>query len=266
MSRSSQPLLGALAVMAYMVMLGPILFVVATAFTAGDSLRFPPEQISLRWFGAALGYEPFISALLSSLVLAFLSTLLALVVGIPVSLAVHRGRLPGKDLLQSLFMSPLVVPELVVGLALYQQLVVGLGQGNFTALLIGHTAILLPYAVRVTGASLALADPSLEDAARGLGAPPLFAFWSVTLPLMRPGIVSAGLLGFVTSFNNVPLSLLLQDRTVTTLPISMLAYVQQNYDPMVAAMSTLVLAGTVAIALVAERTVGFAKIFGGVNQ
>ncbi|MEU7827429.1 ABC transporter permease [Nonomuraea sp. NPDC049129] len=261
-----RPITAALAVIGYVIMIVPIIFVVATAFTAGSTLRFPPDGISLRWFDEALGYEPFIRAALSSLELAVLATALALLVGVPVTLAVHRGKLPGKGLVEGLFLSPLIVPELVVGLALFQQLMVGLDLDNFSTLLVGHTALMLPYAVRVTGASLALADPGLEEAARGLGASPLRAFFNVTLPILRPGIFSAGLLSVVTSFNNVPLSLLLQGRDFRTLPVTMLDYVQQSYDPMVAAASTLVLAATVVIAVIAERTVGFAKIFGGINQ
>jgi len=264
--RSRRPVVTALAVVGYLVMLAPIAFVVTTAFTSGSTFRFPPEGFSLRWFQAALEYEPFTGALVSSLQLALLATGLALLLGIPVTLAIHRGRIPGRGLVEALFLSPLIVPELVVGLALYQQLMIGLGLDNFETLLVGHTVLLLPYAVRVTGASLALADPTLEEAARGLGASPLHAFRTVTLPLLRPGIFSAALLGLVTSFNNVPLSLLLQTRDFRTLPVTMLDYVQQSYDPMVAAISTLILIGTVIIALVAERTVGFARIFGGINR
>jgi len=261
-----RPVASALAVAGYIVMIVPILFVVATAFTGGETLRFPPEGVSLRWFEAALSYEPFIGALVSSLQLAVLATILALLVGVPVTLAIHRGHIPGKGLVEGLFLSPLIVPELVVGLALYQQLMIGLRLDNFETLLIGHTVLMLPYAVRVTGASLALADPALEEAARGLGASPLRAFFTVTLPLLRPGIFSAALLSFVTSFNNVPLSLLLQSRDFRTLPVTMLDYVQQSYDPMVAAMATLILAATIVVAVIAERTVGFAKIFGGINR
>jgi len=261
-----RPVASALAVAGYIVMIVPILFVVATAFTGGETLRFPPEGVSLRWFEAALAYEPFIGALVSSLQLAVLATIIALLVGVPVTLAIHRGHIPGKGLVEGLFLSPLIVPELVVGLALYQQLMIGLRLDNFETLLIGHTVLMLPYAVRVTVASLALADPALEEAARGLGASPLRAFFTVTLPLLRPGIFSAALLSFVTSFNNVPLSLLLQSRDFRTLPVTMLDYVQQSYDPMVAAMATLILAGTIVVAVIAERTVGFAKIFGGINR
>lgn len=260
------PLAGTLAVAGYIVMIVPILFVVATAFTAGDTLRFPPEGVSLRWFGEALTYEPFMGALVTSAGLAVAATALALLVGVPATLAIYRGNLPGKGVIESLFLSPLIVPELVVGLALFQQLVVTLRLDSWPVLLVGHTALLLPYAVRVTGAALANSDASLEEAARGLGASPWYAFWTVTLPILRPGIFSAALLSFITSFNNVPLSLLLQDRHTQTLPVTMLDYVQQSYDPMVAATSTLILAGTVVIAVIAERTVGFAKIFGGINR
>ncbi|MFJ9557948.1 ABC transporter permease [Nocardiopsis sp. NPDC101807] len=261
-----RPVAAALAVAGYVVMLVPILFVVVTAFTAGSTLRFPPEGFSTRWFEEALGYEPFLAALVSSLQLAALATALALLIGVPVAVAIHRGRIPGKGLVEGLFLSPLIVPELVVGLALYQQLMIGFGLDSLTALTLGHTALMIPYAVRVTGASLALADPHVEEAARGLGASPLRTFATVTLPLLRPGIFSAALLSFVTSFNNVPLSLLLQTREFRTLPVTMLDYVQQSYDPMVAAMATLILAGTVVLAVIAERTVGFAKIFGGINR
>jgi putative spermidine/putrescine transport system permease protein len=90
-------------------------------------------------------------------------------------------------------------------------------------------------------------------------------FFTVTLPLLRPGIISAALLSFIASFNNVPLSLLLQSRDFRTLPVVMLDYVQQNYTPIIAAISVLILAGTVLIAIITERTLGFAKVFGGIN-
>ncbi|SEE81386.1 ABC transporter permease [Ruania alba] len=260
------PVAASLAVLGYIVMIAPLTFVVITAFTAGSTVRFPPDGLSLRWFEAAVTYEPFMSALFSSLQLAVFAAVASLALGVPVALAIHRGKIPGKGLLEGMFLSPLIVPELVVGLALYQQFMIGLGMNNLTTLAIGHTVLMFPYAVRVTGASLALIDPAVEDAARGLGASPLRTFVTITLPLLRPGLFSAALLAFVTSFNNVPLSLLLQSREFRTLPVTMLDYVQQNYDPIVASTSVLILAGTVLVAVVAERTVGFAKIFGGINR
>lgn len=264
--KTRRPVAVTLAVAGYIIMIVPILFVVAVSFTDGRTLKFPPEGFSFKWFGAALSYQPFMGSLVTSAEIAVLATFLALLVGVPATLAIYRGKLPGKGVVEALFLSPLIVPELVVGLALFQQLIVAFRIDNWLVLLIGHTALLLPYAVRVTGAAVAGADPALEEAARGLGASPWRAFWTITLPILRPGIFSAALLSFITSFNNVPLSLLLQSRTTQTLPVTMLDYVQQSYDPMVAATSTLILAATVVIAIIAEKTVGFAKIFGGINR
>lgn len=261
----SRPIAGSLAVLGYIVMIVPLLFVVVTAFSDSSTLRFPPEGLSLKWFDAAVNYAPFMTSLVNSLFLAVIAVIIALALGVPVAFAIHRGRLPGKSLLEGLFLSPLVVPELVVGLALYQQLMVRFGLDNFQTLLFGHTVLMFPYAVRVTGASLSLMDPSVEDAARGLGASATRTFFAVVLPQLRPGIFSAALLSFIASFNNVPLSLLLQSRDFRTLPVVMLDYVEQNYTPIIAAVSVMILAGTVLIAIIAERTVGFARVFGGIN-
>ncbi len=263
--KNRRPVTGTLAVLGYVVMIVPLLFVVVTAFSAENTLRFPPSGYSLQWFEEAVTYTPFMTSLVNSLMLALIAVVIALALGVPVTLAIHRGKLPGKSLIEGLFLSPLIVPELVVGLALYQQLMVRFGLDNFQTLLFGHTVLMFPYAVRVTGASLALMDPAIEDAARGLGASPVRTFFSVVLPQLRPGLFSAALLSFIASFNNVPLSLLLQSRDFRTLPVVMLDYVQQNYTPIVAAISVLILAGTVLIAVITERTVGFTRVFGGIN-
>jgi putative spermidine/putrescine transport system permease protein len=260
------PVAALLAVIGYGVMVVPIFFVVAIAFNAGDTLTFPPESFSLRWFAAALGHERFTNGLITSGIVAVVSTTLGLVLGVPAALALARGTFRGKTAIQNLFLSPLIIPELVLGAALYQQLAIPLRLQNYLPVLIlGHTILMLPYAVRVTGAALANLDGQAEEAARMLGASPVRAFFDVTLPMLRPGIFSAALLSFITSFNNVPLSLLLTKGS-TTLPIEMLDYVAQGIDPMIAAMSTLILAGTIVVAFIAEQTVGFAKIFGGINR
>ncbi|GAA1076916.1 ABC transporter permease [Nocardiopsis composta] len=258
----TRPLLSLLAAAAFTLMLGPVAILIGVAFTAGDTLAFPPEGFSLRWFSAALDYPPFIDAFGTSLVVAAVSTVLALALGVPATLALNRGRVPGRRVVEGLFFAPIVVPELVLSLALFQQVMVGMRVTALGALVVGHTVLLLPYTVRVVGASLALADPRLEEAARGLGAGPVRTFFTVTLPVMAPGIVSATILAFITSLNNVPLSLLLTGPGVATLPVEMLNYVQSSFDPVVAAVSVLLLALSVAVAFTTERVAGFTKVFG----
>ncbi|GAA2431512.1 ABC transporter permease [Actinomadura vinacea] len=256
-----RPVLTGLAALAMAFLLGPILLVAATAFTAGDTIEFPPQGLSTKWFAKALAHEPFRGALTTSLLVAAGGTAIALAVGIPAALVLQRRRFRGRGAAEALFLSPAIVPELVLGFALFQQLMVTMRITALGALLIGHSVLLLPYAVRVTGASLALSDPALEEAGRGLGAGPFRTFFHITLPVMMPGIVSAAMLSFLTSFNNVPLSLLLNGPGVSTLPVEMLHYVEFSFDPVVAAVSTLLLGATVLIALVTERLVGFNKVF-----
>jgi putative spermidine/putrescine transport system permease protein len=256
------PVLAGVSVVALLFLVGPIVLVIGMAFTGGESIDFPPRGLSLRWFDKALSYRPFLDALGTSLVVAALSTVFALVLGIPVALAVQRHRFAGRGAVATVFLLPVIVPEIVVGFALFQYVMVHLRVTAFGALLLGHTVLLLPYAVRVTSASLAMSGPALEEAARGLGAGPVRAFLRVTLPVMRPGIVAAAILSLITSLNNVPLSLLLSGPGTVTFPVELLHYVEFSFDPVGAAVSTLLLAATVVVAFVTERLVGFNRVFG----
>lgn len=257
-----RPVLSLLTLVTLVFLLFPILVVVGVALSRGDVLRFPPDGVSLRWFGEALRYQPFTDSLGTSAIVAASATVIALAVGVPATYALHRRSPRGRRILLTVFLSPLIVPELVLGFALFQLFLVRAGFDALAALIIGHSVLLLPYAVRVTGASLERADPALEAAAAGLGAGPLRTFFGVTLPVIAPGVLSATILSLLTSFNNVPMSLLLTSRTVQTLPVAMLEYVQTSFTPMIAAVSTLLLLLTVAVAVLAERLVGFQQVFG----
>jgi len=250
-----------LALVVYFFLLGPIAVVVASAFSPKSTLDFPPGGFSFKWFEKAFAYPPFQKAFITSLEVAVLATLLALAIGVPAALAIQRHKFRGKDALQNFFLSPVIVPEIVLGLALLQQVMVVLHIDVLWALILGHAVILTPYAVRVTGASLTLSNPAVEEAARGLGAGPLTTFFRITLPIIQPGIIAASVLSFITSFNNVPLSLFLTGPGVSTLPIQMFIYVEFSFDPTVAAISAMILVLTVVFALVAERLVGLKNLF-----
>lgn len=251
----------ALTTLVYIFLLGPIALVVASSFTAGSTIDFPPVGFSLKWYEQALTYPAFRSSFATSLEVALLGTFIALAFGVPAALALQRYDFKAKGALQSFFLSPVLVPEIVVGLALLQQVMVAMRIQTLWALVLGHAIILIPYAVRVTGASLTLSNPQIEEAARGLGAGPLTTFFRITLPVIAPGIVSASVLSFITSFNNVPLSLFLTGPGTSTLPIQMFIYVEFTFDPTVAAISALILLMTVFFALITERIVGLKTVF-----
>jgi len=193
------------------------------------------------------------------LILAVSATLASMVLGVAAAYAIHKRMLPGSDAITSFLMAPLVVPSVVVGVALLQYFTLVGWRGSFFALILAHTIITVPYIVRSVLASLSGIDPSLEEAARVLGANGPSAFRLVTLPLIKPGLVAGALFAFVTSMENVPVTIFLASARQTTLPILIFSSVEMGVDPSVAAVSTLLIVATALVLLLAERWAGFHK-------
>ncbi|WP_454854980.1 ABC transporter permease [Rhizobium binxianense] len=250
----------AMAGLVFLFLLAPLLIIFGASLTSGTFLAFPPQGLSLRWFAFALENESFIESFRISLIVATLGTGIAMLVGIPIAYALvrHRSVVPGW--FGSIFFLPVLVPEIVFGFSLLKSVIVTLELPVMTALLIGHTIIAIPYAVRVVGASLASFDFSAEEAAISLGCPPLKTFFTVVLPNIRSGIVAAFILAFITSMNDVSVSLFLTGPGVSTLPINLFTYVEQHFDPSVAAVSVLLMLLTAIVIVIVERTLGLSKI------
>ena len=240
-------------------LIGPFVVIVAASLSAGETLAFPPQGLSLRWVEKVFEVESFRASFALSLTLAIGATTAALALCVPAAYALTRYRVPFAETLRLMVASPLLVPGIVVGLALLRYLVVPLRFPIVLALFLAHTALILPYALRVVSASLANLRPEIEEAAVLLGASRASAFFSVVAPNIRDGVLAAMVLGFVTSFNQVPVSLFLSGPGVETLPIDMLGYLEITYDPSVAALSTLLAALSLAIVLIAERFLGLTR-------
>ncbi|MEN9537789.1 MAG: hypothetical protein RLZZ126_24, partial [Pseudomonadota bacterium] len=158
-----------------------------------------------------------------------------------------------------LVFSPVIVPTIIVGLALLRHAVIPLNLPVWWALLLAHTVLSVPYAVRVVSASLDNLRPDVEEAAVILGATRLGTFFRVVLPNILNGILAAFILAFITSFNQVPVSLFLTGPGVTTLPIDMLASMEFVYDPSIAALSALLALMSMAVVLMAEKLLGLSR-------
>jgi len=240
-------------------LIGPFLIIVAASLSAGETLAFPPQGLSLRWFASVFEVESFRASFLLSLGLAIGATVAALCLGIPAAYALSRYKVPFGEALRTIVSSPIIVPGIVVGLALLRYFVVPFHLGVVVALFLAHTALVLPYALRVVSASLNNLRPDIEEAAILLGASRRQAFFRVVLPNVQDGVWAALILGFVTSFNQVPVSLFLSGPGVDTLPVDMLSYLEITYDPSVAALSTLLALLSLAIVLLAERFLGLTR-------
>jgi putative spermidine/putrescine transport system permease protein len=240
-------------------LLGPFVVVLLAALSAGETLAFPPQGLSLRWLAHVFTVEPFHASFLLSLWLAIGSTLIALAVGIPAAYALARYRLPHAEMVRRIVTAPLIVPGLIVGLALMQYVVVRFDVPVLLALFGSHAVLTVPYVLRVVGASLANVRADMEEAAFLLGATRLGAFRTVVLPNIRAGVLAAFILGFITSFNQVPVSLFMTGPGISTLPIQMLGYMEYTFDPSIAALSALLALMSVLVMLLAERALGLSR-------
>jgi len=219
----------------------PIFAIVPAAFNRASFLRIPPDEWSLRWWGTFFADPSWRRALETSLKVAFLSAVLAVVVGVAAALGIARLRGKMRALVTGLFLGPAIVPVIVLAVSLYG-VVRSLGLlGTTTGLVLAHAMLGLPYVTLNTSVSLSSLDPKLELAAAGLGADPLRIFWTVTLPQIVPGIVGGAIFSFVTSFDEVVLSIFLTSPSMKTLPVRMWEDIRVEYVPTVAVAATIMI-------------------------
>jgi mannopine transport system permease protein len=244
---------GAMAVsaVAYAVtlfLLLPTLLIIPMSFGPDRYLRFPPAGFTLHWYAEYLADPDWIDATLFSLKIAVLTTIVATMVGTLVSLALVRGRLPGKPLFELLVVGPVIVPNIALAIAMFLVFDRLRLTGTTPGFVAAHTALALPFVVFTLVASLHRFDADLERAARSCGAGPLRAFFHVTLPLIAPGVVSAALFAFIISFDEPVISFFISDLDHKSLPRKMFEDIDYNISPTLAAVAT-ILTGLTVLAL-----------------
>ena len=244
-------------------MVAPIAIVCVVAFTPTGYLSIPTTEWSLRWFRAIARYPEFVQAFWTSLWLGALSSTIAVAFSVPAALAIARHRFRGREALTALFMSPLMIPHVVLGIAFLRFFTqIGLG-GTFTGLVLAHVVIVFPFALRLVLASAVGMDRALENAAVSLGASGFTVFRRVTLPLVLPGVASGWMLAFIQSFDEVTMTVFIAAPGASTLPVRMFLYIQDNIDPLVTSVSAAVIVATVAFLLVLDRLYGLEKLLSG---
>lgn len=262
MSRNG-PLALAFNVLFVIFMVAPLVVVIGVAFTPEGFLEFPPSGISLRWFRAILDHEDFIQAFWISLYLGLASATLSTLLAVPAALAIGRNRFVGRELLMGLFMAPLMVPTIVLGIA-FLRFLSKLGiNGTFFGLMLCHAVIITPYILRLALASVAGLDRRTEWAAVSLGASRFTAFRRVVLPAIMPGVVGGWVLAFVTSFDELTVTIFIVNPSTVTLPVRLFTHITQTTDPLVASVSTMVILFTVVLLLIVEWFYGLDRLLMG---
>ncbi|MFA5664533.1 ABC transporter permease [Castellaniella sp.] len=250
-----------MAVLTALFLLAPVVFIVIFAFHDGAYFVIPPTGFSFKWFENFFSNERFRHAMLVSFGIGALVTPLSLAISVPTAYALVRGRFPGRDAISMLIMSPLIVPGVVTGLAfLILMSALGIGPG-FIGLMLGLTCFTLPFSVRALVANMHGLQPSMEEAARNLGAPASSVFWHVILPQLRPGLLAGGTFVFVEAIDNFSITVFLTTMNVTTLSVESYSYIRDFDDPTVAAMAAVLIALSTILVFVMNRLVGLEKMF-----
>ncbi|MVW71685.1 ABC transporter permease [Bordetella sp. 15P40C-2] len=243
--------------------LAPLVIVCLVAFTPNSTLSIPTTSFSLRWFKAVFEHADFMQAFRNSLWLAFSSASIATILGIPAAIAVTRYRFPGRDALNGLFLSPLMIPHLVLGVAMLRLFALMGTTGSFAWLVLAHVVVITPYVMRLIIGALVGLDHSIEHAAESLGANRRTVFLKVTLPMILPGVSGGWLLAFINSFDELTMSVFITAPSTVTLPVRMYMYATESVDPMMAAVSALVIALTAVTMLLLDRVYGLDRVLVG---
>jgi putative spermidine/putrescine transport system permease protein len=230
-------------------MLAPIIFVIINSFNSASYNVFPPEGFSLRWYQNALSVPRFRGAFLNSLLVGLGATAIALVLGTMSARVLTRWRFSGQSFLRSFFFAPVLVPRIALGAALFLLYIRAGLYGGFLGLIIAHSLLGLPFVISIMTAVMYNVDRSQEEAAQDLGCNPVESFFRVTLPQLRTGLAVSGVFAFMLSFDELETSLFLVRPANNTLPIEMFLYVQEQQNPTLAALSTLLVALTVLLVL-----------------
>ena len=240
------PALVALGIAIFAFLAVPLVVVVPISFSAAKYLTFPPPGWSTQWYERYFVSREWMSATWRSVEVAALTTALATALGTAAALALRRS-FRGKSVVTLIVLAPMVVPVIIVAIGIYGLYARLRMVGTLHGLVLAHTVLAMPFVVVVVAATLRGFDETLELAAQNLGANRWHTFVLVTLPLIRPGVVSGALLAFITSFDEVVVAIFVSGARAPTLPKQMWDGIRTEIDPTVAAVSTLLISVTAAV-------------------
>jgi len=259
---SIQKALGAFNMLVTLFIAAPLVFVVAVAFTPTERLALPPGgQLSLRWFEALIHNQGFVRTFIFSSCLAVSAASISTIIGVLGAFGIVRHKFKYRNLLETLFISPLTIPAAVLGVALLQFFLLLGWFDSLVSMLAAHVVVTIPYVIRLVGGSLQGVDEQYEMAAQNLGATWLQVLTRVTMPLIRSAILAGLLFAAIISFDNITVSLFIAGVKTETLPIRMLNHVQDMNDPLIAAVSTALILLAIVSVVVFERLFGLQKLF-----
>ncbi|KAF0173493.1 MAG: putative spermidine/putrescine transport system permease protein [Rhodobacteraceae bacterium] len=248
-------LLGLTCLLIAIWLVAPTLIIIPMSFAGKKSLVFPPQGFSLQWYENFFTNPQWFGSLIVSAKVAVMVSVVATVIGTMAAIGIERMRGRAAGIIRAVLITPMIVPGVVLAVGIYAVYLDTRLVGTWTGYVLAHTLLAIPFVVIAVGANLAVFDERLETAAASLGASRLTTFFTITLPLILPGILSGALFAFVTSFDEVIVSLFITSPQLKTLPVQIFSSMTRDADPTVAAVGSLIFLATSLI-------IGLGLIFG----
>jgi putative spermidine/putrescine transport system permease protein len=237
-------------------LIAPLAVLIAASFSPGDYVHFPPQGFSLIWYVRFFADPIFLNSLILSAEIAVAAAILATIIGFPAAYILVRRRFPGRGLAQSIFLAPLLVPQIIMGVALLQFLSwFGIATSYF-GLLIAHVVAVVPYVIRTVGAALLGIDPRVEEAAADLGATRLQMLMLIVAPMIKGGLLAGALFAFIMSWVNVEISIFLSVTGGYTLPVVLFNFMEYSITTVILAAASIAIYVAILLVLLIDRVVG----------
>lgn len=237
----------------------PVLIIIPMSFSSSKYIEFPPPSFSTQWYEKFFDSPQWTNSLETSIQIGIVTTVFALILGILAAEGIYKSNFKLKGLVTELFMMPMLVPAIIVGLALYRFEAQNGLTGSFLGLVIAHTLLAIPFVIRTVLASLAGLNPNYELAAQNLGANKFQAFTKVTFPIIKPAIFSGAMFAFATSFDEIVVTQFISGIRVATLPKHMWDGLKQQLDPTITAIAAIMITGITLIMIIANGKDIFAR-------
>jgi spermidine/putrescine transport system permease protein len=241
--------------MVYLFLFLPIITVIFVSFNASKYSIFPPPGLTMKWYIEAARDPNIWASIQNSLVISVCASIGATAIGTLAAMGFVRNRFKLRELLSVLFLSPMIIPEIITGIALLSLATLLNIRGGFVLIIIGHILVGLPFVMTVVSARLHGFDSSLEEAAMDLGADAMTTFRRVTMPLIMPGIVGGALLSFTISFDNFLMTYLLAGTGIMTVPIQIYSMVRFEINPKVHALSAVIVVISMLLIVINEKLI-----------
>lgn len=251
--------LGTISALILLALLVPMLVLIVMSFSSADFVVFPPTGFALKWYAKFLTMNDFISAFVTSFEVAIAASIGASLLGLPAAYVLERYRFPGRGALAAIFLSPLMVPQIIVGVGLLQ-LYTAFGAANSVpGLVMAHIVAVLPYVIRTIGAALSTVNRNVEEAAADLGANQLEVLALVVAPMIKGGVLAGALFALIMSWINVEISIFLSTTGSYTLPVLLYNYMEYSLTPIVVVAAAVSILVAIVLVAVIDRFIGLSS-------